>query len=94
MKTVTITEFRKNIFQMVDEALATGEAIEIKRKGGRVMLTAEDASASAAEKRAERWKQFWESPPDLALGGDMSVEDFRKERESYWHWDEEPELDL
>jgi len=94
MKTVTITEFRKNIFRMIDETLATGEAIEIKRKGGRVVLTAEHAPASVAEKRAERWKRFWESPPDLRLGGDMGVEDFRKVRESYWHWDEEPELDL
>jgi hypothetical protein len=94
MKTVTITEFRKNIFRMVDEALATGEPIEIKRKSGRVVLTAEDTPSSVAEKRAERWKRFWESPPDLTLGGDMSVEDFRKEREAYWRWDEEPELDF
>ena len=94
MKTVTITEFRKNIFQMVDEALATGEAIEIKRKGGRVVLTAEDTPASAAEKRAERWKRFWESPPVLSVGGDLSAEDVRQLREDYWHWDEEPELDL
>ncbi len=94
MKTVTITEFRKNIFQMVDEALATGEAIEIKRKGGRVVLRRESEPAGAAHDRAERWKRFWESPPDLTLGGDMDVKDFREVRESYWHWDEEPELDL
>ena len=94
MKTVTITEFRKNIFRMVDETLATGEAIEIKRKGGRVVLTAEQAPASVAEKRAERWKRFWESPPVLSVGGELSAEDIRQLREDYWHWDEEPELDL
>ena len=94
MKTVTLTEFRKNIFRMVDEALATGEAIEIKRKGGRVVLSPEDAPAGVAEKRAERWKRFWESPPVLSVGGDLSAEDVRRAREEYWHWDEEPELDL
>ena len=94
MKTVTITEFRKNIFRMVDEALATGEPIEIKRKTGRVVLTAEDAPSSVAEKRAERWKRFWESPPVLSIGGDLGVEEIRQLRQDYWHWDEEPELDL
>jgi len=94
MKTVTITEFRKNIFQMVDEALATGEVIEIRRKGGRVLVSAEEAPASVAEQRAERWKRFWESPPVLSVGGDLSAEDVRRAREEYWHWDEEPELDL
>ncbi|MGI8841712.1 MAG: type II toxin-antitoxin system Phd/YefM family antitoxin [Caulobacteraceae bacterium] len=94
MKTVTITEFRKNIFQMIDEALATGEAIEIRRKGGKVVVSAEEAPLGVAEKRAERWKRFWESPPVLSVGGDLSAGDVRRAREEYWHWDEEPELNL
>ena len=35
MKEVTLTELRRNIFRLVDEALETGEPIVVKRKGQR-----------------------------------------------------------
>ncbi len=41
MKTVTLTEFRKNIFRMVDEAVSTGEPIVIDRNGARVIIRGE-----------------------------------------------------
>lgn len=92
MKTVTITEFRKNIFRLVDEVLATGESIVIDRKGGSVVVRGQQATD--IERRRERFKQFMASPP---LPGwenvDLSPQDIRRERESYWTWDEEPELD-
>jgi prevent-host-death family protein len=37
MKEVTLTELRRNIFRLVDEALATGEPIVVTRKGQRVV---------------------------------------------------------
>jgi len=55
-------------------------------KGGR-----EGAGSLAG---AERWREFWaEAPPPGWESVDLSPEDIRKEREAYWQWDEEPELD-
>ncbi|MEO8927030.1 MAG: type II toxin-antitoxin system Phd/YefM family antitoxin [Caulobacteraceae bacterium] len=91
MKTVTITEFRKNLFHMVDEALATGEPIEIKRKGGRVVLRGE--RESEIERRAEKFDRFMARPtPPGWEGADLSVEALSA-GEPYWVWDEEPEPD-
>lgn len=92
MKTVTITEFRRNLFQLVDEALATGEPIEIRRNGRRVVVRGE--GEGEASRRAEMWRRFWESPPLLGRGGDLGVEDIRRESEAYWRWEGEAELDL
>jgi PHD/YefM family antitoxin component YafN of YafNO toxin-antitoxin module len=98
MKTVTLTELRRNIFQLVDEALATGEPIVVNRKGRRMVLRSEEAVAADAgeteEERAERWRKFWAEPPSPGMEDfDLSPEDIRRARQEYWHWDEEPELD-
>src|ERR1700721_771899 len=67
MKTVTITELRRNIFRLIDETLETGEPIVLNRKGKRVVLGPEAASAPAVvETQAEREegrRKFWEEPP-------------------------------
>jgi prevent-host-death family protein len=93
MKTVTLTEFRKNIFRLVDEAVATGEPIVIDRNGARVVIRSEKRSTETEEERAERWRKFWVSPPDMDLGGDLTPHDIREARAAYWKWDGEPELD-
>ena len=93
MKTVTLTEFRKNIFRMVDEAVATGEPIVIDRNGARVVIRGEKRRSETEEERAERWRKFWASPPDMEVGGDLTPQDIREARAAYWKWDGEPELD-
>jgi antitoxin (DNA-binding transcriptional repressor) of toxin-antitoxin stability system len=97
MKSVTLTDLRKNIFQLVDELLATGEPIMINRKGRRVVLRTEGPVVPATEteeERAERWRKFWAEPPPPGWeDSDLSVEDIKRYRQEYWKWDEEPELD-
>jgi antitoxin (DNA-binding transcriptional repressor) of toxin-antitoxin stability system len=97
MKTVTLTELRRNIFRLVDEALATGEPIIVHRNGRRVVLREDSASPDVVETeeaRAERWRKFWAEPPPPGWEDvDLSPADIRKARAEYWHWDGEPELD-
>lgn len=40
MKTVTATELRSNIYQLIDEVLSTGVPLEIEKSGRRVRLVA------------------------------------------------------
>lgn len=87
MKTVTLTELRRNIFQIADEALATGEPVVIKRNGRRLELRAEPDPE--AEARRERWRRFWETPNPFPDQPPLTLEDF----EGLAEWDEEPELD-
>jgi len=92
MKTVTITEFRKNIFRMIDETLATGEAIVVDRKGARVVIRGEPKSDETQAERDECWARFWAEPPRPG-SRDFTVEEFNRWSASSWEWDEEPELD-
>jgi hypothetical protein len=91
MKTVTLTEFRKNIFRMVDEAVATGEPIVIDRNGARVVIRGEKRPKETEDERAERWRKFWASPPEV--DGDLSLDEIEEAGEAYWRWDGESELD-
>jgi hypothetical protein len=96
MKTVTITELRRNIFQLVDEALETGEPIVLNRKGKRLMLTRETAALPAAESEEEgeeRWRKFWAEPPPPGWEDvDLSFETLNRALRADWRWDGEPEL--
>jgi antitoxin (DNA-binding transcriptional repressor) of toxin-antitoxin stability system len=96
MKTVTITELRRNIFRLIDESLATGEPIVLNRKGKRVVLRP-DTAAPAVEteaEREERLRKFWEEPPPPGWEDcDLSVEALKAARREYWQWDQESELD-
>ena len=92
MKTATITEFRRNLFRLVDEALATGEPIEIRRKGGRVVLRREPLED--VETRHERFERFMARPkPPGWAHVDIQPRSAAAESDQPWAWDEEPELD-
>jgi prevent-host-death family protein len=96
MKTVTITELRRNIFRLIDEALETGEPIVLNRKGKRVVLSRETPISPTAETEAERearWRKFWAEPPPLGWEDyDLSFETLDRASKEYWQWDGEPEL--
>jgi prevent-host-death family protein len=93
MKELTLTELRRNIFKLVDEALATGEPIIVKRKGRTVTLTPETEDCSTSASRDEdAWAKFWAEPPDPAWEGlDLSFEALDKASKAYWQWDAEVE---
>ena len=97
MKTVTITELRRNIFRLIDESLATGEPIVLNRKGKRVVLGPEAAAPAlpeTEEERTERRRKFWDEPPPPGWEDcDLSFEALDRASKEYWKWDEEPELD-
>jgi antitoxin (DNA-binding transcriptional repressor) of toxin-antitoxin stability system len=96
MKTVTITELRRNIFRLIDESLETGEPILLHRKGKRVVLGPETAAAAVETEaeRAERLRKFWDEPPPPGWENlDLSLEALKAARQEYWKWDQEPELD-
>ena len=94
MKEVTLTELRRNIFRLVDEALETGEPIVVKRKGRTVTLAPDGArprSGRPAPGDEEGWAEFWATPSEIHE--DLSLEEINAAVRSYWRWDEEPELD-
>jgi prevent-host-death family protein len=91
MKTVTITELRRNIFRLIDESLATGEPIVLNRKGKRVVLGPETAApiAETEEEREERWRKFWAEPSEIKE--DLTLEEIETAGEAYWRLSETPE---
>jgi PHD/YefM family antitoxin component YafN of YafNO toxin-antitoxin module len=96
MKTVTITELRRNIFRLIDESLETGEPILLHRKGKRVVLGPETAARAVEtqEERSERLRKFWDEPPPPGMeDADLSFETLDRAVKEYWQWDGEPELD-
>ncbi len=95
MKEVTLTELRRNIFRLVDEALATGEPIVVKRKGRTVTLAPDAAtqpSGRPAPDDEEGWAKFWAQPSEIKE--DLSLDELNEASRAYWRWDEEPELEL
>jgi hypothetical protein len=61
---ITPTELRKNIYKLLDQVLESGDPIEIKRKGKRLLIVPEEP-----EKKLE----CLESHPDCIVG---NPEDF------------------
>jgi hypothetical protein len=93
MKAVTLTEFRKNLFRLVAEALETGEPIVINRKGRRLVIKG-DAAPAVGEAQAERWRRFWAEPTPRGWEKvDLSLEALDQDREADWRWDKDPELE-
>ncbi len=87
MKTVTLTELRKNIFQLVDEVVATGEPLVIQRKGKRLTLKGETPrNEETRAEREERWERFWAEPPRPG-SWDFTVEEFNRASAEAWEWD-------
>jgi prevent-host-death family protein len=93
MKQVTMTELRRNLFRLVDEALETGEPIVVNRKGRTVTLVPEVVAprgGKLAPNDEEGWVKFWAEPPPPGWEDcDLSLEALN----SAWKWDAEPELD-
>ncbi|HEY2709852.1 MAG TPA: type II toxin-antitoxin system Phd/YefM family antitoxin [Caulobacteraceae bacterium] len=96
MKTVTITELRRNIFRLIDETLETGEPIVLNRKGRRLVLKGDSgvspgaAEVSDADHEA-KWRKFWAEPSEI--NENLSLEQIEAAGEAYWRWSENPELD-
>lgn len=87
MKTVTLTELRRNIFRIADETLASGEPVVIERNGQELELR--PRQAKDAVERREWVKRFFETPNPFPDQPPLTLEDF----EGLAEWDEEPELD-
>lgn len=51
MQDLTLTTLRKNLFQVADQVLATGEPVIIVRHGRRLALVAEPAAPEAQPKK-------------------------------------------
>jgi antitoxin (DNA-binding transcriptional repressor) of toxin-antitoxin stability system len=64
MKQVTISELRRNLAQYLDEAVATGEPLVIRRKHGRLVLRSEPADSKPSS-RAERMQAYFAAGSDL-----------------------------
>jgi antitoxin (DNA-binding transcriptional repressor) of toxin-antitoxin stability system len=106
MKEVTLTELRRNIFRLVDEALATGEPIVVKRKGRTVTLAPDAESprgrrltTHAARTRGRRpapddeegWAKFWATPSEIQE--DLTLEEIEAAGEAYWQPNDGPLLE-
>jgi antitoxin (DNA-binding transcriptional repressor) of toxin-antitoxin stability system len=72
MQNLTLTALRKNLFQVADQVLATGEPVIIERHGRRLALVAESAQEADSGTRKPkldnlpRRKLFKGDPDDLA----------------------------
>ena len=85
MKEVTLTELRRNIFRLVDEAIATGEPIVVKRKGQRLVIGPERplTKEHAVDARLEaRWRNFFDSPAEIEEG--LTLQEIEEAGEAYW----------
>lgn len=51
MQNLTLTTLRKNLFQLADQVLATGEPVIIERHGRRLALIAEPVAPEAPQKK-------------------------------------------
>jgi len=93
MKEVTLTELRRNIFRLVDEALATGEPIVVKRKGHTVRVVPERTGQRVerpAPNDEEGWAKFWATPSEIQE--DLTLEEIEAAGEAYWQYREGPTL--
>lgn len=76
MKQVTISELRRNLAQYLDEAVATGEPLVIRRKQGRLVLRSEPAGIEQSS-RAERMKAYFAAGSDL-ISETLTIEEARQ----------------
>jgi antitoxin (DNA-binding transcriptional repressor) of toxin-antitoxin stability system len=86
MAEVTLTELRKHLFRLADQAIETGEPVVVRRKGRKLTLRAEtDVSALSP---AERWARFKQLPSPA--GRSPAIDE---EAADHWRWSEEPDLE-
>ena len=76
MKQVTISELRRNLAQYLDEAVATGEPLIIRRKHGRLVLRSEPANSEQSS-RAERMKGYFAAGSNL-VPETLTIEEARR----------------
>jgi antitoxin (DNA-binding transcriptional repressor) of toxin-antitoxin stability system len=74
---VTITEFRKNLFRLADQALE-GEPVEFIHKGVLFKVTPETRPSKLSRLTKE---------PVVAPGADLETEELLKEMEAEWRKD-------
>jgi antitoxin (DNA-binding transcriptional repressor) of toxin-antitoxin stability system len=94
MKEVTLTELRRNIFRLVDEALATGEPIVVKRKGQRVLIGPDQPPTKEPAVDAwlqARWRNYFDSPAEIEE--DLTLEEIEAAGEAYWQLRPNPDAD-
>lgn len=94
VKEVTLTELRRNIFRLVDEALATGEPIVVKRRGQRVVIGPErpPTEEQAADARLEaRWRNYFDAPAEIEEG--LTLQEIEEAGEAYWQPGANPDVD-
>jgi prevent-host-death family protein len=93
MKQVTMTELRRNLFRLVDEALETGEPIIVNRKGHTMTLVPQGVSPQRrklAPDDEEGWAKFWAEPaPPGWENSDLSLDALN----AAWKWDGGSKLD-
>ena len=93
MKEVTLTELRRNIFRLVDQALETGEPIVVKRKGRTVTVAPDVASlhgSRPAPGDVDGWAKFWATPSEIQE--DLTLEEIEAAGEAYWQFREGPPI--
>lgn len=67
MSTTTLTALRKNLFQLADQVLATGEPVIVERHGRRLALIADPAPVDAPPKKLRSLDNL---PKRNAIAGD------------------------
>lgn len=74
---ISLSALRQDLFKSVDQVIATGIPLEVKRKGRIVKIIVEDKKDKLANLK----------PHDCIVGDPEDLVDFKMH-----HWDEEPEL--
>ena len=92
MTEVTLTEFRKDLFRLIDEMVATGRPLRIRRRGKTIDLTARTPGKTGPElSPEERYDAY------MALGPREGWEDCPNDidtNKSHWTWDPDTKFDF
>jgi hypothetical protein len=87
MQNLTLTTLRKNLFQLADQVLATGEPVIIERNGRRLALIAEPVAPEALPKKLRSLDNL--PKRNLFNGSDDDLAEFKVWDISEWR---EPEI--
>lgn len=84
MTAVTLTEFRKNIFKMVDRLIETGEPLYLTRRGRPIILELVKPAEQTPQQEYDAY---------MALGVREDASDFDAgdpANDSHWEWNPDP----
>jgi antitoxin (DNA-binding transcriptional repressor) of toxin-antitoxin stability system len=87
MQNLTLTTLRKNLYQLADQVLATGEPVIIERNGRRLALIAEPVAPEALPKKLRSLDNL--PKRNLFNGSDDDLAEFKVWDISEWR---EPEI--